>query len=68
MRISKGALVIKGKKIRNLYFLCGITIIGRATMSTSLDSGSNLMRLWNLSGPVSGGRGLSCIIDNCLMV
>lgn len=49
MRILKGALVVmKGKKIGKLYFLCGITLIDISVVSSLLDSDSDSTRLWHM--------------------
>jgi hypothetical protein len=49
MKITKGAMVImKGKKIGNLYKLLGDTVTGGAVVSTSVEPNNDNTVLWHM--------------------
>ena len=49
LKISKGSLVVmKGKKVRNLYLLKGHTVMGEASMASGGSSEEESIRLWHL--------------------
>ena len=49
MRISKGSLVFKGILVNGLYMLQGSTIVGVATISSSVDLDSDNTHLGHMS-------------------
>lgn len=60
MKILKGALVvIKGKKVGNLYVLLGNTVTGGTAVFTSIDGDSDLTQLWHMCLGHMGDRGLA---------
>lgn len=59
MSVSKGVLVVmRGQWNGNLYVLQGNMASGIATVSSSIDSSSDITRLWHMQSSHSSERGM----------
>lgn len=59
MWVSKGALVVmRGQRNGNLYVFQGSTVLGVAAVSSSIDSDSDITRLWHMQLGHMSERGI----------
>ncbi|TXG59118.1 hypothetical protein EZV62_016947 [Acer yangbiense] len=69
LKVVRGAfLAMKGTRQRNLYFLDGYTVTGRAAVSSSSDDeASDTSRLWHMHLGHVGEKTLQCLVkQGCL--
>ncbi|KAI9154098.1 hypothetical protein LWI28_020844 [Acer negundo] len=69
LKVVRGAfLAMKGIRQRNLYFLDGYTVTGRATVSSSFeDEASDISRLWHMRLGHIGEKALQGLVKQGLL-